>query len=616
MTKKKKSRHEIDPATQAYFDGWAILHEIGLFDSMQYYLNFVRQKNNQCPPGGWALAKQNGVIHIHPTKRADPKEWAYVLAHCMLHYAFDHFRVVPTHQQQAWNAACDCFITHYLDKLKLGRAPIEFTNAHVLPDSSEAVLLNRFLADGIPEEVKFCSTSGPQGSDMVWDGVKLDDDFFYTKNPKPVNWPRLFAQGVGNAAHIAIAKAAEVDISVDYRGRPIYDSPGERARHWFINSFPLLGALAASFKVIEKQQLLTRMGIHIAAVNPSLQEIYINPAAGLTEQEYRFVMAHEFLHVGLRHDARQQGRDPYLWNVACDFVINDWLIEMGVGAVPRLGLLYDPDLKGMSAEEIYDRIVNDMRTYRKLRTLRGKGIGDIILDGNPSWWKTGNGITLDDFYRRALQQGLTYHQDQGRGFLPAGLIEEIQALTQPPIPWDVELAQWFDTMFPPIEKQRTYARPSRRQSSTPNIPRPSWVAPPLADGRTFAVILDTSGSMSRKLLARALGAIASYSLSRDVYQTRVIFCDATYYDQGYMSPEDIASRVQIKGRGGTILQPAINYLNAQDDFPPKGPVLIITDGYCDQLRFPNGREHAYLIPQGNRLPFKSVGPVFYVAGDT
>ena len=612
MSKKKKGRkQEIDPATKAYFDGWAILDDIGLFSSMSYYLQFIRQKGNRCPPSGWALAHQDGVIHIHPTRRATPKEWAYVLAHCMLHYAFDHFRDVPEKQQAIWNAACDCFITHYLDKLKLGHPPVEFTNVLSLPDSSEEVLLNRFQMDGIPEEVKYCSTSGPNGSDMVWNGPRL------TRGPQgkrdqKINWGKLFAQGVGNAAHIAVAKAANINIHLDYHGRPLYNSPGERARQWFINSYPLLGALATTFKIIEKQQTLTQMGIHIAAVNPALKEIYINPAAGLTEREYRFVMAHEFLHVGLRHDARQQGRDTYLWNIACDFVINEWLIEMGVGAIPKLGLLYDPELKGMSAEEIYDRIVNDLRTYRKLRTLRGKGIGDIIIDGNPNWWRQGEGITLDDFYRRALQQGLTYHQEQGRGFLPAGLIEEIQALTQPPIPWDVELAQWFDLMFPPIEKRRTYARPSRRQSSTPDIPRPSWVAPPAIDGRTFAVILDSSGSMSRKLLAQALGAIASYSVSRDVYQVRVIFCDATFYDQGYMSPENIASRVKIQGRGGTVLQPAINYLNAQADFPEDGPVLIITDGYCDQLRFANGRNHAYLIPKGNRLPFKAIGPVFYI----
>ena len=42
-------------------------------------------------------------------------------------------------------------------------------------------------------------------------------------------------------------------------------------------------------------------------------------------------MAHEMLHAALRHGTRRQGRDPYIWNVACDYVINGWLVEMGVG---------------------------------------------------------------------------------------------------------------------------------------------------------------------------------------------------------------------------------------------------------------------------------------------
>jgi len=130
------------------------------------------------------------------------------------------------------------------------------------------------------------------------------------------------------------------------------------------------------------------------------------------------------------------------------------------------------------------------------------------------------------------------------------------------------------------------------------------------DGRTYRVILDTSGSMDRTLLAKALGTIASYSMARDVPLVRVVFCDATYYDQGYMSPEAIAGRVKIKGRGGTVLQPAINLLEKSEDFPKNGPILVITDGFCDQLRI--RREHAFVIPRGRHLPFVAKGKVFYI----
>ena len=239
-------------------------------------------------------------------------------------------------------------------------------------------------------------------------------------------------------------------------------------------------------------------------------------------------------------------------------------------------------------------------------------LGDILEGGQSKWWETAEGLALDEFYRRCLAQGLLYHCEQGRGFLPAALIEEIRALSQPPIPWDVQLAQWFDERFLPLEKYRSFARPSWRQSSTPEIPRPSWVVRAEEIGRrTFGVVLDTSGSMDRHTLARALGAIASYSLARDVPLLRVVFCDAAAYDQGYLAAEEIAYRpIKVKGRGGTVLQPGIILLETAKDFPPDAPILVITDGFCDHLVI--RREHAFLLPQGRYLPFVPKGPVFLI----
>jgi predicted metal-dependent peptidase len=128
--------------------------------------------------------------------------------------------------------------------------------------------------------------------------------------------------------------------------------------------------------------------------------------------------------------------------------------------------------------------------------------------------------------------------------------------------------------------------------------------------RTFAVLLDTSGSMDRKVLGKALGAIASYSLARDVDLVRLIFCDAAPYDEGYVRPEEIAGRYRVKGRGGTVLQPALDLVERARDFPEKGPVLIITDGWCDPLVV--RREHAVLRPPGASLPFVPRGPVFWI----
>lgn len=81
----------------------------------------------------------------------------------------------------------------------------------------------------------------------------------------------------------------------------------------------------------------------------------------------------------------------------------------------------------------------------------------------PRFEGMGKGVSLDEFFKSALREGLDFQVANGRGYLPAGLVEEIRALSMPVIPWDVELARWFDDQFPPLEKHRTYARPSRRQ---------------------------------------------------------------------------------------------------------------------------------------------------------
>jgi predicted metal-dependent peptidase len=219
---------------------------------------------------------------------------------------------------------------------------------------------------------------------------------------------------------------------------------------------------------------------------------------------------------------------------------------------------------------------------------------------------------VDEYCRRALATGLELHRGAGRGLVPAGLVEAIEALAHPPIPWDVDLARWFDEHFPALERRRTYARLSRRQSATPDIPRPALRLPgELVARRTFGVVLDTSGSMDRALLGRALGAIASYATTRDVPAARVVFCDAAAYDAGYLSPHDIAGRVRVRGRGGTVLQPGVDLLERAEDFPGDGPILVITDGWCDRVRV--RRDHAWLVPAGARLPFTPRGPVFRVS---
>jgi predicted metal-dependent peptidase len=597
---KRGGGQKDDPALVNFNTGYALATTHPLFGYLLRHAKVVRVKNGYCPPGGWAVVLSNGEIHVHPTRRGDPAEWAYVLAHAVLHLAFEHHHQRP--RPVEWNTACCTAVARFLAGVKIGRPPEEMLYLHELPVRTEEALYRELVDEGIPDELGGRGAAGPTVADLWFSHsgpVEAESGWpGYPKGPRA--WREVFAEAVRSAVGEAVRNAAGVPKEIG-----AVETRGTIARRWFIDHYPLLGSLALAFKIIEDPLTLHRMSISVGAVDPSVREIYLD-SRRLSDAECRFVMAHELLHVGLRHAARRQGRDPFLWNVACDYVINGWLIEMGVGELPKVGALYDPECKGLSAEAVYDRVVTDLRRNRKLATLRGYGLSDLLGDGE--WW-SGEGSSLDDFYRRCLAQGLATHEGGVRGYLPAGLVEEIRAQAQPPIPWDVELERWFDRWFSPIEKRRTYARPSRRQSSTPDIPRPSSVVREGAlDGRTFGVVLDTSGSMPARDLARALGAIVSYALSREVPAVRVVFCDADAYDQGYLPVESIAGRVRVKGRGGTVLQPAVKLLETAPDFPQKGPILIITDGECDRLQI--RRDHAFLMPHGKHLPFVPKGPVF------
>jgi predicted metal-dependent peptidase len=582
--KGRPPRTRTDPATENRQRGLAIIEQHPLFAPLAHRADFhAIIDDDRCPPGGWAVVTSLGDVYLHPRRRGEPEEWAWVAAHCLLHLGFDH---LAQHHLAGWRAAIG---------MPSGRnSGAHFDTAWNL---AACVEVNRFLSHlkvGRPPE-------GLGAGDLHWEGVPSPHSW-----RGPANWPDLFAAGLASAVGAAVDVAGGVAGSLAGEGGR--KTQWRQALSWFVSSYPLLGALAAAFKLVEDAEVCRLHGIGVAAISPAAAELYVNPLCGFDEGERRFVIAHELLHAGLRHDTRGGGRDPWLWNVACDYVINGWLADMAVGDLPD-SALFDRSLRGKSAEEVYDEIAAGRRRTWKLATLRGPGACDILPRRLAGPDDPACGVDLDEFYRRCLADGIDYHRGQGRGLLPAGLVEEIRALTEPPVPWDVELARWFDDHFAPVERRRSYARASRRQSATPDIPRPGWHLPEeLLHSRTFGVVLDTSGSMDRRLLGKALGAIASYAVTRDVRAVRVVFCDAEAHDNGWMHPFDIAGRVRVRGRGGTVLQPGIDLLQDAPDFPKDGPILVITDAWIDRVRIK--RDHAFLIPAGAVLPFPARGPVF------
>ena len=604
--KKGNTQQKIPKTERQMLEGMELVRSHPFFGQLvthEYQLSY----DKTLPRDAAVVVASDGRIYFN--KRADyaPRQWAWAMAHALLHRAFGHFdlekvpgtevpqkdgtvKKVANFDLDLWNTACDLYVNKFLADIHFG----EKLHPVATPDIPGSRLTDELAIYQYLKERNWPVGDHGEGTASVGqrDMQGLESPLEY--DPKRPLWAggqynvyaREFALALVHSVTHAVGMAAGL---VGKENEKATDA--QKAAAWFLNHYPLFGGMAAAFAIKENTLFCQQNEIQVAAVCAEEGEMYINPAAGL------------------QHHKRIHGRDPYLWNVACDYVINGWLVEMGVGEMPD-GCLYDSSFKNISAEEIYDRIILEARRYRKMSTLRGYGKGDVL--GGKNRVPGGNrGVSLDDFFRSALMAGLEYQLEYGRGTIPAGMVQEIRALAMPPIRWDVQLAKWFDENILPLEKHRSYAHPSRRQSVTPDIPRPRFVwTEEERMAATFGVVIDTSGSMSVEMIGKALGSIASYAASKDVPAVRVVYCDASAFDAGYLPTEEIAGRVKVVGRGGTLLQPAIDLLEQAKDFPKDGPILIITDGWIeDHLTIHH--KHAYLLPEGRFLPFRPKGEVFY-----
>ena len=533
---------------------------------------------------GNIYVSNTGNVLVNKEADLSPYQWAYCIAHCLLHNCLGLWSTKDTTIIQ--KIVNEIIVTLYLKSFGLVEHPFTDLASFDLPKTDDREYLTELvefsMRDNDPLTSKYLNLNVAAQNDI---------DVIYSNSKKYVlsviEWQNIFKSAIEKS----ILRSLEESIGYKREGKYII-SEAEKARRWFINNYPLLSSLAADFKIIEDGIVCRTEEVSIAAVCEYTKEIFINEFYKHSPEVYKFLIAHELLHVALRHLPRRMGRDPYFWNIACDFVINNWLIEMKIGEPPNIGILYDEDIKGLSVESVYDLIVSNIRKYRKILTLRGQGLGDIIENPRSRALPDNVDYTdLDRIYREHLVRGFLLHE--GRGYLPASLIEEIKIASMPPIPWDVELARWFDETFEVHDEYKSYARASRRQYATPDIPRPGVIIEDQEYSNTFGIVFDTSCSLKRHQIAKGLGAIVSYSIARDIKYVRLVYCDAIPYDEGFIRIEDIMEYASIKGRGGTILQPAIDLLIKDSTFPKDAPILVVTDGKCDDLFIP--REHAFLI---------------------
>ena len=95
----------------------------------------------------------------------------------------------------------------------------------------------------------------------------------------------------------------------------------------------------------------------------------------------------------------------------------------------------------------------------------------------------------------------------------------------------------------------------------------------------FNLILDTSGSMSNDDMTGLLGAVMRNNIFFKLIQIDTQIQDTILIKNQHQLKKAVT---EFKGRGGTVLQPALDYCKNND---LEEPMVVLTDGYTDELRF-------------------------------
>ena len=90
------------------------------------------------------------------------------------------------------------------------------------------------------------------------------------------------------------------------------------------------------------------------------KDIFFNPdfLQSLSTSQQDGLLLHEVLHAALLHVIRRGVRDPLVWNVAADIVVNGMISQQGCFELPPGGLR-DTQLEHLSVEEIYELLMKD-----------------------------------------------------------------------------------------------------------------------------------------------------------------------------------------------------------------------------------------------------------------
>ena len=360
-----------------------------------------------------------------------------------------------------------------------------------------------------------------------------------------------------------------------------------KAKTSLILESPFIGTIALNmpFKLSDD--------IPTAATNG--KRVKFNPSfiADMSDEELKFLVAHEVFHPMMEHNFRRGERSPRKWNRACDYVINRLLTQENIGKMPSGGLLNAQIYQagGGSSDGIYNILEDDEDGSEDGGYADGNGPFDDCedADGSPAEQAQAQA-------EMKIQVAQAAQAAKMMGKLSANMQRLVDEVLQPKV-------DWRDVMQRFAQKartdQRTYARPNRIFAAQ-GLYLPSVTGERMGE-LLFAV--DCSGSIDQHTLNQFAAEIRKVKDDCLPVCIHVIYFDSTVSHYESYAPEDDLD-IKPHGGGGTAFSPVFRY--AQEHGIEPVACVFLTDLYCSDFGDAPDYPVLWVSNGADRAPFGQV----------
>lgn len=359
-----------------------------------------------------------------------------------------------------------------------------------------------------------------------------------------------------------------------------------KAKTALILEHPFVGTIALSMPFEFDESIKT------AATNG--KRIKFNPefVDSLTDEEVKFLVAHECFHPMLEHNFRRGERQGKRWNMAADYVINKLLTDESIGRMPKVGLL-DANIYNAghgTSEGIYNILPEQDESG-------GSGAGE---PGGPlDDCEDGDGSPAEQQQQQAEWKVKVAQAAQAAkmmGKMTANMQRLVDEVLQPKVDWR-EVLQKF--LVKARTDQRSFARFNRRFIAQ-GLYLPSVSGEQMGEV-CFAV--DCSGSIDQKTVNQFAAEIKRVKEDLIPERIHVLYFDSEVsHVESYEQHDDLD--IKPHGGGGTDFAPVFEKIIELGINPVA--IVFLTDLCCNSFGDQPDAPVLWVTTDPGKAPFGEV----------